>query len=501
MVQPSKLVALGAILISVAAPIAAQTPPPQIPQASPSSSAGPTDMDCSSSGDYRVWLASFQSYPDQRRYYYEEGDPRYGRGAGYAVCESVARAHDAEDATELDPVLVPTEVPVVRFPSPTPTGNIVRISGPQHGYPPQPLPQTTVVLRPAKEPRHHPTPRDTAPPISLTTAGTAEGYAIERIFFGTDRRRADNKRSAAVEDFSGERGAMQYGYADVSVPRTHRPGQIERPAPVIDFIFGADPKKHMTLLAVTPLSGAELEKYLQYVAGRSKTREGLVFIHGYNVAWKDAILRTAQLAWDLRIEGPSVSFSWPSVARADPVSYNTDNQAARASANDLASFLETLTTKSGVTRLHVIAHSMGSEALSSALAILALRGKTLPNVHDISLAAPDIDQAVFTGSYAESFRRTSRSLTIYESSRDAAMTASRKYNGAPRLGDANPLTLVPGFQVIDASTIDTDFLGHGYFATQLAMLTDFEELFIDVPLPRPPLVPRTLNQLIYYAFP
>jgi esterase/lipase superfamily enzyme len=35
-------------------------------------------------------------------------------------------------------------------------------------------------------------------------------------------------------------------------------------------------------------------------------------VHGYNVSFDDAALRTAQLAYDLTFDCPAAFFSWPS---------------------------------------------------------------------------------------------------------------------------------------------------------------------------------------------
>jgi esterase/lipase superfamily enzyme len=41
-------------------------------------------------------------------------------------------------------------------------------------------------------------------------------------------------------------------------------------------------------------------------------RQILVYLHGYNVTFEDAALRAAQLGFDLKIEGATAFFAWPS---------------------------------------------------------------------------------------------------------------------------------------------------------------------------------------------
>jgi len=55
-------------------------------------------------------------------------------------------------------------------------------------------------------------------------------------------------------------------------------------------------------------------------------------------------------------------------------------------------------------------------------------------------------------------------VTLYVSSNDWALHASKKaYNKYQRLGDANPTpVVVAGIDTIDASGVQTDFVGHSY---------------------------------------
>ena len=87
------------------------------------------------------------------------------------------------------------------------------------------------------------------------------------------------------------------------------------------------------------------------------------------------------------------------------------------------------------------------------------------------LTAPDIDADVFRD-LAESVKRATSHVTLYASSADLALTASKHANGFRRAGDATPLTIVPGIDTVDASTLATDFLGHSYFGDHVSVISD-----------------------------
>lgn len=180
-------------------------------------------------------------------------------------------------------------------------------------------------------------------------------------------------------------------------------------------------------------------------------------MHGYIVSWHDAILRTAQMAHDLQIDGPAISYTWPSAA--NPALYYQDLQNASWTALDLAAVIRNISQKTGLTKVHVVAHSLGAYALSLALKKLQETHLDLTNIHDIALAAPDVDPDTFTTQYADAFRATTKHLTIYESRRDFTLQKSKDFNGFLRLGDASTITMVPGFDVVDATRSTLTYLG------------------------------------------
>jgi esterase/lipase superfamily enzyme len=354
-----------------------------------------------------------------------------------------------------------------------------------------------------------PTPRGTSTPRALPRRAArkriaqtppprvARVYAVQRVFYATDRAENTNGGKSAISYSSGRGERLSYGYADVSIPPGHSYGSVDRPFSIFGIeLLPATPSKDMVILHVYAESEPDFKNGLSH---SGHEREALLFIHGFNVTWESALLRTAQLAYDLKINGPSIAYDWPSAGK--PLAYRVDQQNAEWTAGHLADFLELLTAHTGIRKLHVVAHSMGNYALALALVQLAARGQGLQRVHDIAMAAPDVDAAVFTTQYASLFRLDAKQVAIYESSRDKAMVASEKFNGYDRLGDAHRITVVPGFEVVDATRIDTDFLGHGYFANSGALMGDLVGLFQDRPMPRYPLLTIAVANGAYYAWP
>jgi len=65
-------------------------------------------------------------------------------------------------------------------------------------------------------------------------------------------------------------------------------------------------------------------------------REAMVFIHGFNVPFKDAIERTAQLAADLELPIP-ILYSWAS--QGNVADYIADGNSAQRTVDNLQRFL------------------------------------------------------------------------------------------------------------------------------------------------------------------
>ncbi|MHB0971862.1 MAG: alpha/beta fold hydrolase, partial [Thermoanaerobaculia bacterium] len=252
-------------------------------------------------------------------------------------------------------------------------------------------------------------------------------FTIVRVYYGTNRQQTADATLGA--DYTAQRASLSFGSCTVSIPKDHRLGHWERPT--ILTLNVEDQAKHVMLLNVTPLAGDAFMAALRAQVERSEGKEAFVFVHGYNVSFRDAVQRTALLAYDLKFDGAPVAFSWPS--RADAKLYLADEATVEYSIPDLEAFLKTVSA-SGATKIHLIAHSMGNRALLRALANLRQRGEAPANIGQAIFTAPDVDRDVFT-QLVDGLRDLAPRLTLYASSKDKAIRASRKLHDAPRAGE------------------------------------------------------------------
>ena len=299
-------------------------------------------------------------------------------------------------------------------------------------------------------------------------------YKDVKIYYATDRARSGSELPS--EFYGGERGELELGTASVSIPLSHRPGAIETPS-IWTFDFRQDPERHIVLQSVTPKATEAVFAEMQAQLKDKDAKEAFVFVHGYNVPFDEAAMRTAQMAFDMNFEGLPILYSWPS--RASVLSYIADTAVVNLSGRRLTRFLDDVVKQSGATRIHLIAHSMGNRALTDALELFALRHKGEPPAFDqILFTAPDLDAGLFS-EMVETIRPTAQRITLYASDRDWALAVSRRLHGdAPRAGQGGDgIVKLADVDSIDMTTIGEDMLAHSYFANNPSALTDILSLF------------------------
>jgi esterase/lipase superfamily enzyme len=350
---------------------------------------------------------------------------------------------------------------------------------PSRGLPvPPPAP---VAGAPAPAPTA-PAPEDASKVAIPTPIGD---FDIVPVFYGTDRS-SMNAATRIVYD-SNRAKRMELGRTLVGVPRSHEVPNIERPwayrLPLTNIVLyteAEDPKKHFTVQEIKALTEAEFLDLLKQRLGTSKSFKdhAIVFIHGFNTTFDNAVYRTAQITYDMKFDGVSALYSWPSKGLAGLADYGYDRDSAGQAEPYLKQFLELVIQKSGTKSLSVIAHSMGNQLLLPVLKDLKNSMPAGVQVSQIILAAPDVDRDRFEIMAGE-IKTFAKGVTLYAASNDRALNASmRLAGGVPRAGDVpatGPL-VVAGVDTIDVTATSTDFfaLNHSGYAEKSALLNDIQ---------------------------
>lgn len=315
----------------------------------------------------------------------------------------------------------------------------------------------------------------------------AEGWDIVPVFYGTDRmRKPETIRITYTVDRARR---LELGQALVTVPKVHQVPNIERPFAIRIPYFqvtvyeqAEDPDRHFTIKEIQSLPR---ERFLALARERIEASsafkdQAVVFVHGYNTAFDYALYRTAQIAYDLKFDGGTFLYSWPSGGGV--AAYGYDRESATQSEPYLRDFLDLVVRESGAKSVSVIAHSMGNLPL---LNVLREIGPSLPpgaRLNQIILAAPDVDRDVFVN-LAANIKQYSQGVTLYCSANDRAMSASRRFaGGVPRAGDVPPEgpIVISGIDTIDVTHLSTDVLAlnHSSYAEKSTLLNDIGLLLL-----------------------
>ena len=295
-------------------------------------------------------------------------------------------------------------------------------------------------------------------------------YAVMDVYFATDRK--EIKGENVKERYGSERARISYGTAQVSIPRDHRMGELESPS-ILRLEFSEDPGKHVVLLDVTTMSFNEFFGSVSVKVKNTKSKNSFIFIHGYNVTFEDAARRTGQIAYDLGFDGAPIFYSWPS--HGDTARYLFDEANIEWAQSNIEEFLTNYVRESDSENIYLIAHSMGNRALTRAYISVVEKNPLIKNrFKEVILAAPDIDAEVFVKTIAPRMKEAGNPVTLYASSEDIALKASKAFHGGyPRAGDSDKgIIIAEGIESVDSTNVESGFLGHSYYADERSIISD-----------------------------
>jgi esterase/lipase superfamily enzyme len=295
------------------------------------------------------------------------------------------------------------------------------------------------------------------PDVLRETAVAVPGNRIVMVYVATTRQR----EIAGTNIFSsGRTQKMNYAAFAISIPPKHKPGEIEWPKGRLD------PQTDFATAEQRVLEKSDFEGEVSRRRGAST----IVFVHGYNTNFQEALFRVAQLTSDAAFDGIPILFAWPSEGTFK--AYVSDKDAVTFSRDGLVQLLTTLAGSQAIGDITVVGHSMGAWLTAEALRQLRLTGKdaVIKRLY-VVLAAPDIDVDVFLAQMAI-IGPLSPPLAILVSRDDVALSFSERLAGQhrrlgaldvydPRVVDAARRANV---QVIDISNLEApDVFKHNRF--------------------------------------
>lgn len=304
---------------------------------------------------------------------------------------------------------------------------------------------------------------------------TPEALEVGRpvTIFAASSRGRDPDGSFGVER-SSELSLLEL---TVSIPPSHKPGELR-------FSY-ADPKpgKEFTLagrevFASPSEFGSRVKETIRN--SPSKHNELTIFVHGFNSTQVETAFRAAQLSHDVGLPGAVMIYSWPSLGK--PLGYAFDNESAIFARDGLEQILRRARA-SGITRIVLVAHSMGSFLTMETLRQIEIKepGWSASNLSGVVLISPDLDLDVFRAQIAR-LKPAPENFYVFVSGKDRILNLSQRLRGrqrAPRLGNLETLDMVADLpiKVIDTTAFANEAESSHFVAgTSPALISIFSSV-------------------------
>lgn len=253
-----------------------------------------------------------------------------------------------------------------------------------------------------------------------------------RMLVATTR---DHSRRGDPDAFTNARSVtMNYADVTVSIPTRHKVGEIEWPNQI-----PPDPALHFITTERTSLDRAAFLDAVRASARQAgpESHEVLIFVHGYNTLYHEAVYRFAQIIHDTGFTGTAILFSWPSLGQ--PPYYVADRESSTYSRDYLERLLLDISALPEVRLVNILAHSLGTWPVIEVLRQARIAGHVSfgGKLAEVILAAPDIDVGVFRTELA-TIGHLPRPMTLLVSRDDNALAlATALAGGVERVGSAN----------------------------------------------------------------
>jgi len=286
-----------------------------------------------------------------------------------------------------------------------------------------------------------------------------------------------------------------------------------RPFTVVDGATVEDPDVRSEQNRVE----AEFLERLHRRLAVAQDKDVLVYVHGFNNSFDDTARVMAEVWHFLGRRGVPVLYSWPA-AHGGLFGYFIDRESGEFTIFHLKEFLRLLASSPEVERIHILAHSRGTDVATTALRELVIGARAAGRnpreslrIANLILAAPDLDlDIVRQRLMAEKFGPAIGQITIYTTQADKALSASQTLMGGTRFGrvqegdlgerEQQIFTEVTNVNIIQVQGVDS-LVGHGYFRSNPAASSDLILILRDGSRPGEPKRPLTHETLNFWTMP
>lgn len=258
------------------------------------------------------------------------------------------------------------------------------------------------------------------------------GQGTYRFFYVTNRRAGEDPEQLSQRFGSEREEQLKFGLFDTEIQPSVGLGMLINPTEWLQ-------NEEIRLTNVSTLQPEDFTRQLREQVERSPHQALLVVLHGFREGYESALRKTAFLGHVLDINAPLLLFDWPGDQGASLRGYRRARDVAIASGAELARALQLVVADIQPRQIWVVANSMGAQVVVDAVGLLhddPAFADSGAEIQHIVLTAPDIDAQQFNEQFKEELSALSEHLTVYVSSNDRALLASRLINRGARRGES-----------------------------------------------------------------
>lgn len=233
---------------------------------------------------------------------------------------------------------------------------------------------------------------------------------------------------------------------------------------------------------------AEFQAQIREQMRLANKNEVIIFVPGFNNSFEDGLFSLADIWHFSGRRGVPIVYSWPAGA-GGLFGYFKDRESGEFTIFHLKEFLLQLSQIPELRKIHIVAHSRGTDVTTTALRemIIAVRNqgknpKTELKIANLIMAAPDLDFAVVRQRLiAEGFGAAMGQVTVYMNRGDTALGLAQRLMAGQRFGKLTESRLKAADKDIFSEVKTVNFVnvegvrgltGHAYYRTNRNVLSD-----------------------------
>ena len=233
---------------------------------------------------------------------------------------------------------------------------------------------------------------------------------------------------------------------------------------------------------------AEVHQTIKEEFQKTNRKEIVLFVHGFNNTFENAALALADVWHYTGRVGVPVLYSWPA-ANSGLTGYFQDTEAVKFSVFHFKETMRILSATPGLERIQIVAHSRGTEVVTTGLRELVIEHRAQGRnprhslkIQNLIMAAPDLDFGVVQQRLvSERFGPAIGQVTVYLNQNDGALGLSQRVASGRRFGrltfddlsagDKQIFSRVKNVHFIDIQDVK-GLIRHAYFRENPGVLSD-----------------------------